>query len=112
MSRNFNKNNKNNNNNNNNNATVAGDDGFIKVSLVNQSVFIRKKKSCPLKRLPDADITYTNLNLINKFISERGKIAPSRITNVSMKKQKLLAQAIKRARNLALISPVAKNESN
>lgn len=101
--------NKNNKNTKQQTTSVAGDDGFIKVSLVNQSVFIRKKKSCPLRNLPDSDITYTNLKLINKFISERGKIAPSRITNVSMMKQKLLAQAIKRARHLALISAISKD---
>jgi len=107
----INKNNKNNSQQQNNNTGVVGEDGFIRISLVNQSVFIRKKKSCPLKTLPDSEITYTNLKLINKFISERGKIAPSRITNVSMAKQKLLAQAIKRARHLALISPIAKDEN-
>lgn len=88
------------------------EEGFIKVSLVNQGVFVRKKKKCPLRELEISDISYKNLKLLNKFLSERGKIAPSRITNVSMKKQKALAQAIKRARQLALISPIKKAESN
>ncbi len=88
------------------------EEGFIKVSLVNQGVFVRKKKKCPLRELKISDISYKNLKLLNKFLSERGKIAPSRITNVSMKKQKALAQAIKRARQLALISPIKKAESN
>jgi small subunit ribosomal protein S18 len=103
-----NKNNKNNPHQQHNNTGLVGDDGFIRVSLVNQSVFIRKKKSCPLRALPNSEITYANLKLLNKFISERGKIAPSRITNVSMAKQKLVAQAIKRARHLALISAISK----
>jgi small subunit ribosomal protein S18 len=46
--------------------------------------------------------------LLNKFLSERGKIIPSRVTNVSMKKQRALTDAIKMARHLALISPIAK----
>jgi small subunit ribosomal protein S18 len=84
-------------------------DGFIKISLVNQSVFIRKKKSCPLRDITIPEISYTNLRLLNKFLSERGKIIPSRVTNVEVKKQKALANAIKRARHLALISPVKKD---
>lgn len=102
--------NKNKNNKTNANATQGGhtEEGFIKVSLVNQSVFIRKKKSCPLRDIPLSEINYKNLRLLNKFLSERGKIIPSRITNVAVKKQKAVANAIKRARHLALISPVKK----
>jgi small subunit ribosomal protein S18 len=85
------------------------DDGFLKVSLVNQSVFIRKKKSCPLRDIPLSEINYKNLRLLNKFLSERGKIIPSRISNVGVKKQKALANAIKKARFLALISPIKKD---
>jgi len=97
-------------NTNNNAATLQNtEEGYIKISLVNQSVFIRRKKSCPLRDISLAEINYTNLKLLNKFLSERGKIIPSRITNVEVKKQKALAQAIKRARHLALISPIAKD---
>lgn len=99
---------KKNNTNNNNASTQSTEEGFIKVSLVNQSVFIRKKKSCPLRDISLAEINYKNLRLLNKFLSERGKIIPSRITNVEVKKQRALATAIKRARHLALISPIAK----
>lgn len=91
-----------------NTAPGNTEEGYIKVSLVNQSVFIRKKKSCPLRDISLAEINYTNLKLLNKFLSERGKIIPSRITNVEVKKQRALANAIKRARHLALISPVKK----
>ena len=90
-------------------APKVSEDGFLKISLVNQSVFIRKKKSCPLRDIPLAEINYTNLKLLNKFLSERGKIIPSRVTNVVVKKQKALANAIKRARHLALISPITKD---
>ena len=46
---------------------------------------------------------YKNIKLLKKYISENGKILPSRITNVCQKKQRELALSIKRARNLALI---------
>lgn len=84
------------------------EEGFIKVSLVNQSVFIRKKKSCPLRDIPLSEINYKNLKLLNKFLTERGKIIPSRISNIDVKKQKALTNAIKKARHLALISPIKK----
>ncbi len=90
-------------------AVNSVDDGFLKVSLVNQSVFIRKKKSCPLAEVSLEEINYKNLRLLNKFLSERGKVVPSRISNVSVKKQKALSNAIKKARFLALISPVKKD---
>ena len=47
-----------------------GDDGFLKISLVNQAVFVRKRKSCPLKNLDIAQINYKNLKLLNKFLTE------------------------------------------
>ncbi|MFT6331849.1 MAG: small subunit ribosomal protein S18 [Lentimonas sp.] len=93
--------------NNNNNK----DDDFLKISLVNQSVFIRKRRSCPLKGLDIEQINYKNLKLLNKFLTERGKIIPARATNVSMKKQSALGNAIKKARHLALLSPIEKIES-
>lgn len=62
------------------------------------------KRKCPFSG-PDAlPIDYKDINVLNRFISERGKIMPSRITGVSAKKQRLLSQAIKRARYLALMS--------
>jgi small subunit ribosomal protein S18 len=89
--------------------THENEDTFLRVSLVNQSVFIRKKKTCPLKNYPLSEINYKNLKLLNKFLSERGKIVPSRITNVDLKKQRAIAKAIKQARKLALISPIKKD---
>lgn len=86
------------------------EENFLKVSLVNQAVFFRKKKACPLKNIPFGEINYKNLNLLNKFISERGKIIPNRVTNASAKKQKAVANAIKIARQIALLSPIS-NES-
>jgi len=94
--------------NNINPATENNEESYLKVSLVNQSVFIRKKKACPLKDIPLNEINYTNLKLLGKFLTERGKIIPSRITNVEIKKQRAIAKAIKRARQLGLISPIKK----
>ena len=65
--------------------------------------FFRRKKSCPFSG-PDAPvIDYKDVRLLSRFLSERGKIVPSRITAVSGKKQRELAKAIKRARFLALL---------
>jgi len=65
--------------------------------------FFRRRKSCPFSGANAQVIDYKDVRLLTKFISERGKIVPSRITAVSTKKQRLLAKAIKRARNLALL---------
>ena len=54
-----------------------------------------------MKNAPKVD--YKNIKLLKRFISENGKILPSRITNVSQKKQRELSLSIKRARNLALL---------
>jgi small subunit ribosomal protein S18 len=65
--------------------------------------FFRRRRTCPFSG-PDAiKIDYKDVRLLSRFISERGKIVPSRITSVSAKKQRELAKAIKRARTLALL---------
>ena len=66
-------------------------------------VFFRRVKTCPLEAIPAEEIDYKNLKLISRFVSERGRILPSRITAVSAKKQRQLARAIKRARDIALL---------
>jgi len=65
--------------------------------------FFRRRKSCPFSGPNAPKIDYKDLKLLQRFISERGKIVPSRITAVSTKKQRELSQAIKRARYLALL---------
>ncbi|PPR10629.1 MAG: 30S ribosomal protein S18 [Alphaproteobacteria bacterium MarineAlpha11_Bin1] len=65
--------------------------------------FFRRPKSCPFSGENAPIIDYKNVKLLQRFTSERGKIVPSRITAVSAKKQRELASAIKRARNLALL---------
>ena len=65
--------------------------------------FFRRPKSCPFSGENAPKIDYKNVKLLQRFTSERGKIVPSRITAGSAKKQRELATAIKRARNLALM---------
>jgi small subunit ribosomal protein S18 len=65
--------------------------------------FFRRRKSCPFSGTNAPKIDYKDVKLLQRFISERGKIVPSRITAVSAKKQRELARAIKRARFLALM---------
>ena len=65
--------------------------------------FFRRRKSCPFSAPNAPKIDYKDVKLLQRFLSERGKIVPSRITAVSTKKQRELAQAIKRARFLALL---------
>jgi small subunit ribosomal protein S18 len=65
--------------------------------------FFRRRKSCPFSGPSAPKIDYKDVKLLQRFVSERGKIVPSRITAVSTKRQRELAQAIKRARFLALL---------
>jgi small subunit ribosomal protein S18 len=65
--------------------------------------FSSKRRICPLEGVADDFINYKNIKLLEQFISERGKILPSRITSVKAKRQRLLKTAIKRARVLALL---------
>ena len=68
------------------------------------SPFEERKRFCPFSQINSPVIDYKDLKLLSRYISEKGKITPSRITNVSSKKQKQLSQAIKRARFLSLMS--------
>ena len=70
--------------------------------------FFRRRKSCPFAGPKAPKIDYKDVKLLSRFISERGKIMPSRITAVSAKKQRELARAIKKARFLALIPYIIK----
>ncbi|MEE8334497.1 MAG: 30S ribosomal protein S18 [Alphaproteobacteria bacterium] len=65
--------------------------------------FFRRHKSCPFSGPGAPKIDYKDTKLLQRFVSERGKIVPRRITAVSAKKQRELARAIKRARILALL---------
>ena len=74
---------------------------------MNKQVFFKKKKSCPFSGEDGMKIDYKDVKLLSRYISEKGKIIPSRITSVSAKKQRELARAIKRARYVALLPYVA-----
>ena len=75
---------------------------YSKLSLF-QKPDVKFFKPCPLSGKNAPDIDYKNIKLLKKYISENGKILPSRITSISQKKQRLLSLSIRRARNLALI---------
>jgi len=85
-----------------NNNKKGKQSNFAKLSIFQNNKY-KFKKSCPLSAKGAPKIDYKYIRLLKKFISEKGKILPSRITNVSQKKQRELSKSIKRARNLALI---------
>ncbi len=70
--------------------------------------FFRRKKSCPFTGDNAPAIDYKDVKLLQRYLSERGKIVPSRITAVSAKKQRVLSRAIKRARFLGLLPFIIK----
>ena len=67
----------------------------------------RRRKSCPFSGPNAPKIDYKNINLLKRYTTEKGKILPSRVTQVSTKKQKELSRAVKRARFLALLPYVS-----
>jgi len=75
---------------------------FAKLSIFQPNKY-KFKKSCPLSIKGAPSVDYKDIRLLKKYMSENGKILPSRITNVCQKKQRELSLSIKRARNLALI---------
>ena len=75
---------------------------FAKLSIFQPNKY-NFKKSCPLSIKGAPKVDYKNIKLLKRYVSENGKILPSRITSVSQKKQRELSQSIKRARILALI---------
>jgi len=70
--------------------------------------FFRRRKSCPFSTKNAPKIDYKDVRLLQGFMSERGKIVPSRITAVSAKKQRELAKAIKRSRQIGLLPYIVK----
>ena len=75
---------------------------FAKLSIFQPNKYKFKKK-CPLSVKGAPIVDYKNIKLLKRYVSENGKILPSRITSVSQKKQRDLSLSIKRARNLALL---------
>ena len=87
---------------NSNRRKSTGQSNFVKLSIFQPQKYKFKRK-CPLSGKGAPVIDYKNVRLLKKYMSENGKILPSRITNVSQKKQRELSLSIKRARNLALL---------
>ena len=86
----------------NKNRKRSNQNNFTKLSIFQPQKY-KFKKNCPLSGKGAPIIDYKNIKLLKKYISENGKILPSRITSISQKKQRELSLSIKRARNLALI---------
>ena len=84
------------------NKRKPSQNNFSKLSIFQPNKYKFKRK-CPLSGKSAPKVDYKNIKLLKKYISENGKILPSRITNISQKKQRELSLSIKRARNLALI---------
>ena len=79
------------------------DSGGGRAAAAARRPFFRRRKSCPFSGPNAPKIDYKDTRLLQRYISERGKIVPSRITAVSTKKQRELSRAIKRARFLGLL---------
>ncbi len=73
--------------------------------------FFKRRKTCPFSGPNAPAIDWKDVRMMNRYISERGKIVPSRITAVCTTKQRELAKAIKRARYMALM-PYLRTESD
>ena len=86
----------------NKNKKRSSQNNFAKLSIFQPQKYKFKKK-CPLSGKGAPVVDYKNIRLLRKYMSENGKIMPSRITSVCQKKQRELSLSIKRARNLALI---------
>lgn len=91
---------------NNRNRAEANPNFMINPAMLPQ-VFSKRSKTCPLSVDGAPIVDYKNIALLKKFVSERGKILPRRISSVSSKKQRELSNAIKRARTLALLPYVS-----
>ena len=85
-----------------NNKKKNKQSNFAKLSIFQNQKY-KFKRNCPLSVKNAPKVDYKNIKLLKRFISENGKILPSRITSVSQKKQRELSLSIKRARNLALL---------
>ena len=85
-----------------NNKKKSSQNNFSNLSIFQPQKYKFKKK-CPLSGKGAPVVDYKNIKLLRKYVTENGKIMPSRITSVCQKKQRELSLSIKRARNLALI---------
>lgn len=67
------------------------------------TLFGKRKKSCPFTEAGIKHIDYKDIDTLDRFITERGKIIPRRISGISLSHQRMLTKAIKRARYMALL---------
>lgn len=74
-----------------------------------RKTFFKRRKSCPFSGPKAIPIDWKDTRTLSRYISERGKMVPSRITSVCQKKQRELAQAIKRARYMAILTPAKRD---
>ncbi len=86
----------------NKNKKRSSQNNFDRLSIFQPQKYKFKRK-CPLSGKGAPVVDYKNIRFLRKYITENGKIMPSRITSVCQKKQRELSLSIKRARNLALI---------
>ena len=85
-----------------NNSKRGKSSNFSKLSIFQPNKY-KFKKVCQLSLKGAPTVDYKNIRLLKRYVSENGKILPSRVTNISQKKQRELSLSVKRARNLALI---------
>jgi small subunit ribosomal protein S18 len=73
------------------------------------AVDVRKKKYCRFKKLGIKYIDYKDAQFLYRFVNDQGRILPRRLTGTSLKYQKKVAQAVKRARHIAIMPYVGDN---
>ena len=88
-------------------STSGGSSGASRMPTRSKRTFFKKRRSCPFSGPNGLKVDYKNIQLLQKFLSDSGKILPSRITAVSTKHQRHLSRAVKHARFLALIPYIA-----
>jgi small subunit ribosomal protein S18 len=86
-------------------STLGGREAITKNEQINnfKKQQFNHKRRCPFSGNDALKIDYKDVTILSKFLSERGKIIPSRVTSVCFRRQRELARAVKRARFLALI---------
>jgi len=72
-------------------------------NLTPPTVDVKRKKYCRFKRNKIRYIDYKDPNFLKKFLNEQGKILPRRLTGTSLKFQRKIAQAVKRARHICIL---------
>ena len=73
------------------------------------AVDVRKKKYCRFKKLGIKYVDYKDPQFLFRFVNDQGRILPRRLTGTSLKYQKKVAQAVKRARHIAIMPYVGDN---